>query len=117
RSALTCLSINLGLRGPQTKHPALEECRVRNPRAVGIEVLRERKIARRLLAALGHDLERDLLAFRQRAQSGALDRADVHEHILRAVGRLDESKTLLRIEELHGTCRHHGSPSVATPVN
>ena len=31
--------------------------------------------------------------------------------------RLDESKALLGIEELHGTCRHHGSPCVATPVN
>src|SRR3954451_2622481 len=76
-----------------------------------------RKIARRLLAALGDDLVVDLLAFHQRAHAGAFHRADMHEHVFRAVGRLDESETLLGIEELHGTCRHHGSPCVATPVN
>ena len=38
-----------------------------------------------------------------------LDRADVDENVLRAVGRLDESEALLRVEELHGTCRHHCS--------
>src|SRR5947207_8402482 len=72
--------------------------------------LRERKVARRLLAALGDDLVVDLLAFHQRAHAGALDCADMHEHVLRAVGRLNESEALLGIEELHSTCRHHGSP-------
>src|SRR5437764_8681056 len=66
------------------------------------------QIARRLLAALGHDLVADLLAFHESAHAGALDRADVHEHVLAAVARLDEAKAFLRIEELHGTCGHHG---------
>ena len=34
--------------------------------------------------------------------------ADVHEHVLAAVARLDEPKAFLSIEELHGTCGHHG---------
>src|SRR4051812_21827533 len=74
--------------------------------------LRQREVARRLLAAFGDDLVVDLLAFHQRAHAGALDGADVHEHILRPIGRLDESESLLRIEKLNGTCRHHGSPCV-----
>src|SRR3954468_16319370 len=66
----------------------------------------------RLLAPFGDDLVVDLLAFHQRAHAGTLDGADVHEHILRPIGRLDESESLLRIEKLNGTCRHHGSPCV-----
>src|SRR5215470_11094435 len=50
----------------------------------------------------------NLLAFHEGAHAGALDRADVHEHIPAAVARLDESKALLGVEELHGTCGHHG---------
>src|SRR5262249_129955 len=61
-----------------------------------------------LLAPLGHDVIADLLAFHEGAHAGAFDRADVHEHVPAAVARLDESKALLGIEELHGTCGHHG---------
>src|SRR5262252_4022120 len=70
--------------------------------------LRGLQIGRRLLAPLGHDVVTDLLAFHKAAHAGALDRADVHEHVLAAVARLDESKAFLSIEELHGTCGHHG---------
>src|SRR5215470_7715992 len=70
--------------------------------------LRGLQIGRRLLAPLGHDVVTDLLAFHKAAHAGALDRADVHEHVLAAVARFDESKALLSIEELHGTCGHHG---------
>src|SRR5215471_8999491 len=70
--------------------------------------LRGLQIARRLLAPLGHDVVADLLAFHQATHAGALHRADVHEHVLAAVARLDESKAFLGIEELHGTCGHHG---------
>src|SRR5262249_15327719 len=38
--------------------------------------------------------------------AGALDSADVHEHILASVARLDEAVALLHVEELHGTCSH-----------
>jgi hypothetical protein len=61
-----------------------------------------------LLAALGHHLVADLLALDEGAHAGALDRADVHEHVLAAVARLDESEAFLGIEELHGTCGHRG---------
>src|SRR5215470_17007215 len=70
--------------------------------------LRGLQIARRLLAPLGHDVVTDLLAFHKAAHAGALHRTDVHEHVLAAVARLDESKAFLSIEELHGTCGHHG---------
>src|SRR5215475_12257380 len=70
--------------------------------------LRGLQIARRLLAPLGHDVVADLLAFHKAAHAGALHRTDVHEHVLAAVARRDESKAFLSIEELHGTCGHHG---------
>jgi hypothetical protein len=66
------------------------------------------EIAGGLLAALGHHLVADLLALDEGAHAGALDRTDVHEHVLAAVARLDESEAFLGIEELHGTCGHHG---------
>src|SRR5262249_50957711 len=65
--------------------------------------LRGLQIACGLLAPLGHDVVADLLAFHEGAHAGALDRADVHEHVPAAVARLDESKAFLSIEELHGT--------------
>src|SRR5262249_40175311 len=58
------------------------------------------------LAPLGHHLEADLLAFHERLHAGALDGADVNEHILASVAPLDEAVGLLHIEELHGTCGH-----------
>src|SRR6478609_6865598 len=70
--------------------------------------LRGLQIGRRLLAPLGHDVVADLLAFHKAAHAGALHRTDVHEHVLAAVARRDESKAFLSIEELHGTCGHHG---------
>jgi len=36
----------------------------------------------------------------------AFDSADVHEDILAAVIRLDESEALLAVEPLHGSLRH-----------
>src|SRR5262244_638071 len=63
--------------------------------------LRGLQIGRRLLAPLGHDVVADLLAFHQAAHAGAFHRADVYEHVLAAVARLDESKAFLGIEELH----------------
>ena len=52
------------------------------------------------------------------AHAGTLDGGDVHEHILAAVVRLDEPKTLLRIKPLDRSDCHHalhsrGGPHVA----
>src|SRR3972149_4251235 len=67
-----------------------------------------RQIGGRLLAALGHDFIGEALTLVERAHAGALDRADVHEHIFRAIARRDGSETFLRVEELNGTCGHRG---------
>src|SRR5713226_3991294 len=65
------------------------------------------EVARCGLAAVGRDhVEGNLLAFGQRRQPRLLDGADMDEHILAAVGRLDETVTLLRVEPFHGTGRH-----------
>src|SRR5262245_4848186 len=58
------------------------------------------------LAALGGHVVADLLALDQLAEAGALDGTDVHEHILGAVGRHDEAKTLRGVEPLHSTSSH-----------
>src|SRR5262245_27169367 len=66
------------------------------------------EVAGGLLAALGHHIVADLLAFGQGSHACALEGADVHEYILAAVARLDESEAFLGIEELYGACGHHG---------
>jgi hypothetical protein len=60
------------------------------------------------LVSLG--LEVDLLALSETPKTSPLDRADVNEHILAAVVRLNESEALLAVEPLHSTCRHFSSP-------
>jgi hypothetical protein len=49
------------------------------------------------------------------AHSGPLDRGNMDEDVLSAIGRLDESEPFLRIEELHGTLSHIWPP-LKTPV-
>src|SRR5665213_1536900 len=58
------------------------------------------------LAALGHDVVADLLAFTEAGHAGLLDGRDVDEHVIAAVNRSDEAEALLRIEEFYDTCRH-----------
>src|SRR5260370_28065912 len=58
---------------------------------------------------MGNDIELDLLASAQHAEAGAHARADVHESIAAAIIGLDETKTLLAVEPLHGS-RRHGRP-------
>src|SRR5260221_13145274 len=65
------------------------------------------EIHRRRTATLGGDLVVDLLAFVQAVEARRLHRADMDEHVLAAVGRLDEPETLGGIEPLHGTCGHY----------
>jgi len=59
--------------------------------------LRGLQISRRLLAPVGHDVVANLLAFHQGAHAGALHRTDMHEHVLAAVARLDESKAFFTV--------------------
>src|SRR5260370_29760867 len=55
---------------------------------------------------ISNNLERDLLSLVEPVHASAFDRADVHEHILAAVIRLDESVALLAVEPLHGSLHH-----------
>src|SRR6478735_2755011 len=64
-------------------------------------------VSRRLAAAaVGDDVERDLLTLVEGGEASALDGADVNEHVLLAVIRLDETITLLGVEPLHGAHSH-----------
>jgi len=64
------------------------------------------QIAGGLLAALGYDFEADLLALVERAHASTLHCSDVHEHILRAIVRLNEAVALLSIEKFYSSDRH-----------
>jgi len=66
-------------------------------RSCGLELL-GRHLAGPVVAG---DFEAELLAFLQIAHSSALDGGDVNEHILAAVVRLNEAKTLGGIEPFH----------------
>jgi hypothetical protein len=46
------------------------------------------------------------LSLIEAAQPGAFDSADVYEHILAAVIRLDETETFLAVEPLYGSLSH-----------
>ena len=69
----------------------------------------EFKIFRAGLAAhlVRLELVGELLALSEAGHSGPLNRADVNEHIVAAVGRLDKAKALLPVEPLHNTCSHN----------
>ena len=64
------------------------------------------QVFRRFLAAVSDNFVFDLLALIEGAQASALNRRDVHEHILAARLRLDESVALRRVEPLHSTGSH-----------
>jgi hypothetical protein len=67
-----------------------------------------RRLAR---AAIGYDLVADLLAFTQRSKAGALYGADVHEHVVATVIRLNKAEALGRVKPLHGSHAHGVVPS------
>src|SRR3984957_8921205 len=73
------------------------------------------EVFRRCLAALAVELrfERKLLAFVERAHAGALDGADMHEHVVAAVVRLNEAEALCRVEPLNCSGSHLTSPRCA----
>src|SRR5690348_3902326 len=57
-------------------------------------------------ALVAFQFEAHLLALLQGAQTRALDRRDVHEHVRAAGVRLDEAEALGGIEPLHGSNSH-----------
>ena len=57
-------------------------------------------------AAVGFNLEADLLAIVKAGQASTFDRRDMHENVGSALVGLDEAITLLTVEPLHYTCRH-----------
>jgi hypothetical protein len=69
----------------------------------------ERQILGAYLAThlVGLEFEVDLLAFRQTGQTGSFDRADVDEHVVSAIVRLNEAKSLLAVEPLNCTDSHY----------
>src|SRR5215813_2570214 len=70
-------------------------------------------VGRRLAGtAVRHDLVGDLLAFTQRAKPGTFDSADVHEHVVAAVVRLNKAEALGCVEPLHSSHAHGDSPLV-----
>src|SRR4029077_3948153 len=59
------------------------------------------------LAAIGNLFVFDRLSFVERGKASFLDRRNMNKNVLAATGRLDESKTLGRVEPLHSTFSHH----------
>ena len=57
-------------------------------------------------APVGLNVIGDPLTLSEAAHPGTLDGADVYEHILAAVIRLNETEAFLAIEPLYGTARH-----------
>src|SRR5205085_1590732 len=78
----------------------------------------DRQVASSRLAGalVGDDFEVDFLAFVEAAQAGLLDCADVDEHVLATLIRLDESVALCRVEPLHSS-RSHGKFLLDKPSN
>src|SRR5918993_649330 len=107
---LSCFDIGTraALSLQELNREALENPHVELP-ALGCSGLLQ--IGGRFLArpAIGFDLIRDLLPFRETAQARALNRADVDEHILSAAVGLNEAVAFLLVEPLDRTCRHGSS--------
>src|SRR5665213_1346536 len=59
------------------------------------------------LAAIGNLFVFHRLSFVERRKTSFLDRRNMNKNVLAATGRLDESKTLGRVEPLHSTFSHH----------
>jgi hypothetical protein len=71
-------------------------------RSGGAQILGSR-LAR---AAIGDDIEADVLSLAEVAQTGAFDRADMDENVLATVCRLNEAKALLAVKPLHNSLIH-----------
>src|SRR5882672_1623757 len=91
--------------GPETKAAARQGRR--------FAVVQERRSARLDIhggraAALGGEFVVQFLPFVQGLQARPLHRADMNEHVLRAVAGDDEPEALRRVEPLHNTVRQWG---------
>src|ERR1700694_235310 len=105
-------------KGPRAGHglflfdgisrPGLSRARPDEIRLPGGAQIVGRRLAR---AAIGYDLVADLLAFAQRTKSGALYRADVNEHVVATVIRLNEAEALGCVKPFHGSHAHGVVPS------
>src|SRR5271165_657624 len=90
-----------------------------SPVSTGAMHARRRAIGSDRLQVFGRELAllaflhlvADLLTLVQVADPRPLDGGDVHEHVLRAVIRLDESIALLWVEPFDRACRHRTTPS------
>ena len=61
--------------------------------------------------AIGDDFVADLLAFTQGSKAGPFDSADVHEHVVAAVIRLDKAIAFGSVKPLYGPHAHGIVPS------
>ena len=55
---------------------------------------------------IGNEIEGDVLSLVEAIHSSPFDRADMDEHILAAVSRLNEAISLLAVEPLYSSLRH-----------
>src|ERR1700732_1046812 len=76
----------------------------RNARSADLQIFR------RFLATVRDDVEAHLRAFCQAGGTGPFHRRDMDKHVLAAAVRLNETKTLRRVEPLHRPSRHFSSP-------
>ena len=68
--------------------------------------LQRLQVRRVCLSPFADDVVADFLPFIKFGQTSALDSADMDKNIWPAAIRLDEAKTLLKIEPLHLAYRH-----------
>jgi hypothetical protein len=82
---------------PWSRRYGIDQCRSDGAQILG-----------RGFASLSIDdlFEFDLLSLAQPAHPGAFNRADMHENILAAIVRLNETETFLAVEPLYGSSRH-----------
>lgn len=104
-----------GMLSPCTRHPNDKRgFRQRDAAGTRVEGCSERADVRglkALLAALGVEL--DLLVLFEVAVSGAGDRAEVREHVRRAVVGRDEAEALVGVEPFDGASGHDVIPSLS----
>jgi hypothetical protein len=95
---------------PDTRHGAMNHLPVLPWSGYGSSRCRldSVQIVRRGLAcpSIGDNVESDLLSLVEDAHASAFDRADVHEHILASIIRLNEAEAFLVVEPLHGSLCH-----------
>jgi len=77
-------------------------------KSYGSLLLGDFEVGGSILAPLIDDVKADALAFRECAQTGLLDSADVNEHILTATAVLNKTEALLGIKPFDCSVGHFG---------